>query len=142
MRQLLIPVSKPNGQEIMADTAMYRGTLNDARAMSRKNRRAGKWPELDTLVYKLYLALDTLGHRRMAITTALLQEDETLIAVRLDVADVSASHGWLRGFFKRRDICSVAMHEQAGDANLSLAASATQEIGRKLESYRLERKVT
>eukprot|EP00170_Pyropia_yezoensis_P005118 contig_20941_g5132 len=95
----------------------------------------GKWPELDALVYAWYLAIHALGHRRMPITTALLQEGATMIAGRLGVAGFSASHGWVRGFLKRCDICNVALHGQAVVVNLALAASAMQDLRRALEAY-------
>jgi len=113
---------------------------NDARMMRRNNRKAGKWPELDAVVYDWYLAIYTLGHSRFPKTTALLQEGATMIAGRLDITQFSASHGWVRGFLKRFDICNVAMHGQAGEANLALAATTMRNIRRKLEDYPPDRK--
>eukprot|EP00170_Pyropia_yezoensis_P002565 contig_10773_g2569 len=62
-----------------------------------------------------------------------------MIAARQGIAGFSASHGWVRGFLKRFDICNVAMHGQAGEVNLALAASAMQDIRRALEAYPPER---
>lgn len=55
LRQLPIPVSRRNAQKIMADAAIYRSVPDDAQTLGRGNRRAGKWPELDALVYEWYL---------------------------------------------------------------------------------------
>ena len=135
LQQLPVPVSKRNAQKIMADAAVYRAMPSDARTMRRNNRREGKWPELDAVVYAWYLAIYALGHRRIPTTTALLQEGATMIAGRLGITQFSASHGWVRGFLKRFDICNVAMHGQAGEANLALAATTMEKIRRKLEAY-------
>lgn len=109
------------------------------RTLERSNRRTGKWPELDALLYAWYLEIYALGHRRIPITTALLQEGATVITGRLGVAEFSASHGWVRGFLKRFDICNAAMYGQAGEVNLALAASAMQDIRRAGEAYPPER---
>jgi len=135
LQQLPVPVSKRNAQKIMADAAVYRAMPNDARTMRRSNRRAGKWPELHGVVYEWYLAIYALGHRRIPITTALLQEGATMIAGRLGITQFSASHGWVRGFLKRFDKCNVAMHGQAGEANLALAATTMEKIRRKLKAH-------
>jgi len=81
----------------------------------------------------------TLGHRRIPITTALLQEAATMIASRLGITEGSASHGCVRGFLKRFDICNVALHGHAAEVNLALAAAAMKGIRRKLEAYPLDR---
>lgn len=62
-----------------------------------------------------------------------------MIAACRGITGFSASHGWVRGFLKRFDICNVAMHGQAGEVNLALAASAMQDIHRALEAYPPER---
>jgi len=124
LRQLPVPVNKRNAKKIMAEAAVYRTMPDDARTLYRNKHREGKWPELNALVCKWYLAFYALGHRRKPITTALLQEAATMTAGRLDTTGVSAIHGWIRGFLKRFDICNVAMHGQAGAVNL-VAAAAT-----------------
>jgi len=134
-RQLPVPVTKRNAKKIMTEAAVYRAMPDNARTLRRNNRRDGKWPKLDALVYKWYLAVYALGHRRIPITTALLQEAATMIAGRLDITGFSASHGWIRGFLKRLDICNVAMHGQAGAVNLVAAAAAVEEIRRRLEAF-------
>ena len=58
-----------------------------------------------------------------------------MIAARLSITGFTASHGYVRGFLKRYDICNITMHGQAGGANLAEAAAAVEDIRRKLESY-------
>jgi len=135
LRQLPVPVTKRNAEKTMKDAAIYPAMPNDARTLSRNIRRAAKWPELNALVYEWYLAIYVLGHRRIPITTALLQEAATMIASRLGITEFSESHGWVRGFLKRFDICNVALHGHAAEVNLALAASAMEDIRRKLEAY-------
>jgi len=48
----VVPVSMRDAQKITAHAAVYREMPNDARTMRRNNRRVGKWPELDTVVYE------------------------------------------------------------------------------------------
>jgi len=81
------------------------------------------------------IAVYALGHRQIPITTALLHEAVTMIAGRLDITGFSASHGWIRGFLKRFDICNVTMHGQAGAVNLMAAAAAVEEIRLRLEAF-------
>jgi len=133
LQQLPVPVSKRNAQKMMEDAAVYRAIPNDARTMWRNNRRGGKWPVLDAVVYEWYLAIYALGHRRIPINTALLQEGATLIAGRLGITQFSASHGWVRGFLKRFDTCNLAVHGQAREANLPLAATTMEKMRHKLE---------
>jgi len=135
LRQLPVPVTKRIAEKIMKDAAIYRAMPNDARTLSRNNRRAAKWPELDALVYEWYLAVYALGHRRIPITTALLQEAENTIAGRLGITEFSASQGWVRGFLKRFDICNVALHGHAAEVILALATAAMEGIRRMLEAY-------
>jgi len=135
LRQLPVPVNKRNAKKIMAEAAVYRTMPDDARTLYRNKHREGKWPELDALVCKWYLAFYALGHRRKPITTALLQEAATMTAGRIDITGVSAIHGWKRGFLKRFDICNVAMHGQAGAVNLVAAATTVEEIWRRLEAF-------
>lgn len=78
LRQLPIPVTRRNNQQIMSDAAIYRDKPDDARTLDRSNRRMGKWPGLDALVYAWYLATYALGHRRIPITTALLQAERPM----------------------------------------------------------------
>jgi len=52
LQQLPVPVSMRDAQKITAHAAVYREMPNDARTMRRNNRRVGKWPELDTVVYE------------------------------------------------------------------------------------------
>lgn len=139
LRQLPIPVSRRNAQKIMGEAAIYRSMPDDSQTLGRSSRRAGKWPELDALVDEWYLAIYALGHRRIPITTALLQEGATMIAAQRGITGFSASHGWVQGFLKRLDICNVATHGQAGEVNLALAASAMQDIRHALETYPPER---
>jgi len=42
LRQLPVPVTKRNAQKSMKDAAIYRAMPNDARTLSRNNRRAAK----------------------------------------------------------------------------------------------------
>ena len=58
-----------------------------------------------------------------------------MIAARLSINGFAASNGYVRGFLKRYDICNVAMHGQAGAANLVAAAAAVEDIRRRLEAY-------
>lgn len=69
------------------------------------------------------------------MTTALLQEAACIIAARLGVTGFTASHGYTRGFLARNDECNVAMHGEAGAANLAAAASAVEKIRLNLEGY-------
>lgn len=94
---------------------------------------------LDAMLYKWYIALYSLGHRRIPITTAMLQEAATMIAERLSITDFAASYGFVGGFLARHDICNVAMHGQAGAVNLAKAAAAVADIRRKLEGYTPDR---
>jgi len=58
-----------------------------------------------------------------------------MIAAQLSIVGFTASHGYVRGFLKRHDICNIAMHGQAGDANLAAAAAAVEKIRRRLDAY-------
>jgi len=62
LRQLPAPVTKRNAKKIMTEAAVYRAMPDDARTLRRNNCREGKWPKLDALVYKWYLAVNALGH--------------------------------------------------------------------------------
>jgi len=135
LRQLPIPVNKNAGRRIMQSAAQYRAMPIDPRTLARTSSREGKWPELDALLYKWYLSVYSLGHRRIPITTALLQKAACMIADQLSIVGFKASHGYVRGFLKRRDICNIVMHGQAGDANLAAAAAGVQKILRRLDAY-------
>lgn len=123
-----------NAQQFMADPAIYRGVPDDVHKLGRSNRRTCKCPELDALVYECYLAIFALDHRIIPNATALLQEVATMIAGRQGIAGFSTSHGWVRGFLKRFAVCNFAMHGQAGEVNLAVAASAMQGIHRALDA--------
>jgi len=58
-----------------------------------------------------------------------------MIAAQLSIVGFKASHGYVRGFLERHDICNIAMHEQAGDANLAAAAAGGEKIRRRLDAY-------
>jgi len=58
-----------------------------------------------------------------------------MIAGRLSITSFRASHGYIRGFLKPYDICNIAVHGQAGGANIAEAAAAVEDIRRKLESF-------
>jgi len=103
--------------------------------LARTTCREGKWPELDARLYKWYLAVYSLGHCRIPITTALLKEAASMIAARLSINGFAASNGYVRGVLKRYDICNVVMHELAVAANLVAAAAAVEDIRRRLEAY-------
>jgi len=60
--------------------------------------RKGKWPELDELLQKWYLAVYSLGPRWIPITSALLKEAACMIAGRLSIVGFAASNGYVRGF--------------------------------------------
>jgi len=74
---------------------------SDAHMLARTNCRQGKWPELDASLYKWYLAIYSPGHRRIPITTAVLQEAACMLAGRLSITGFTASHGHIRGFSKQ-----------------------------------------
>jgi len=112
---------------------------NDPHTLARTTCREGKWPELDVRLYTWYLAVYSLGHRRIPITTALLKEAASMIAARLSINGFADCNGYVRGFLKRYDICNVAMHGQAGAANLVAAAAAVEAIRRRLEAYPRDR---
>jgi len=101
LRQLPIPITKDTGRRIMRSAAKYRAMPNDAHMLARTNCRQGKWPQLDASLYKWYLAIYSLGHRRIPITTAVLQKAACMIAGRLSITGFTASHGYIRGFSKR-----------------------------------------
>jgi len=135
LRQLPIPITKDTGRRIMQSAAQYRVMANAPHTLVRMNCREGKSPELDALLYKLYLAVYSLGHRRIPITTALREEAACMKAGRLSIVGFAASNGYVRGFVKRYGICNVAMHGQAGATNLAAAAAAVEHIRRQLEAY-------
>jgi len=83
LRQLPIAITKDTGRSIMRSAAKHLAMPNDAHTLARTNCRQGKWPELDASLYKWYLAVYSLGHRRIPITTALLQEAACMISGRL-----------------------------------------------------------
>lgn len=139
LQQLSSPVSMNTAVSIMRSADHIRALPSDPRTMARVNRRGSKWPMLDAMLYKWYIALYSLGHRRIPITTAMLQEAATMIAERLSIGNFAASHGFVRGFLARHDICNVAMHGQAGAVNLAKAAAAVEEVRRKLEGYNPDR---
>jgi len=58
-----------------------------------------------------------------------------MIADQLSIVGFKASHGYVRGFLKRHDICNIVMHGQAGDANLAAAAAGVEKIRRRLDAY-------
>ena len=109
LRQLPILITKNMGRRIMRSAAKYRAMPNDAHTLARTNCRQGKWPELDSSLYKWYLAVYSLGHRRFPITSAFLQEAACMISKRLSITAFTASHGYIRGFLKRHDSCNTAM---------------------------------
>ena len=78
----------------MAEAALYRAMPNDARMMRRSNRRSRKWPELYARVHELYLAIYALGHRRIPISTALLQEGAKMFE-RLPLDHPDIGQQWL-----------------------------------------------
>jgi len=110
LRQMPIPITKDSRRRIMQSAAQYRAMPNIPHTLVRMNCREGKWPELDEFLYKRYLAVYSLGHRRIPITTALLKEAACMIAGRLSTVGFSASNGYVRCLLKRCDICNVAMH--------------------------------
>ena len=57
-----------------------------------------------------------------------------MIAARLSITGFTASHGYVRGFLKRYDICNIAMHGQAGGTILAEAAAAVEYLRRKFVS--------
>ena len=135
LRQLPMPITQDTGRRIMQSAAQYRAMSNDPHTLARTTCRDGKWPELDARLYKWYLAVYSLGHRRIPITTALLKEAASMIAARLSIDGFAARNGYVRGFLKRYDIYNVAMHGQAGAANLVAAAATVEDIRRRLEAY-------
>jgi len=135
MRQLLIPITKATGRRIMQSAAQYRAMPNAPHKFVRTNCREGKWPELDELLYKLYLYAYSLDHRRIPITTTLVKEAACKISGRLSIVGFAASNGYVHSFLKRYDILNVAMHGQAGATNLAAAAAAVKSIWRQLEAY-------
>jgi len=62
-------------------------------------------------------------------------EAACMIAGRLSITSFTASHGYIRGFLKPYDICNIAVHGQAGGANIAEAAAAVEDTRRKLESF-------
>jgi len=139
LRQLAHPVNKNAGRRIMQSAAQYRAMPNDPQTLARTNCRDGKLPELDALLYKWYWDFYSLGHRRIPITTAFLQEAAGMLAAQLSIVGSTASHGYVRGFLKRHNICNISMHGQAGDVNLAAAAAAVEKIRRRLDAYRPDR---
>jgi len=103
------------------------------------NCREGKSPEIIALLYKWYLAVYSLCHRRIPITTALREEAACMKAGRLSIVGFAANNGYVRGFLKRYVICNLAMHGQAGATNLAAAAAAVEHIRRQLEAYPQDR---
>jgi len=135
LRQCPMPITKDTGRRIIQASAQKRTMSNDPHTCARTTCREGKWPELDAGLYKWYLAVYSLVHRGIPITTALLEEVASMTAARLSINGFSASNGYVRGSSKRYDICNVAMHGQAGAANLVAAAAAVEDIRRRLEAY-------
>jgi len=95
------PITKDSGRRIMQSAAQYRALSNDPHTMARTTCREGKRPELDSRLYKWYLAVYSLGHRRIPITTALMKQAASMISARLSINGFAASNGCLRGFLKR-----------------------------------------
>jgi len=135
LQQLPVPVSKTTGLAIMARAAIYRQMPDDPSSLERVNTRGSKWPELDKKLYEWYLAVYSLGHRRIPITTAVLQEAALMIAAQLSIGDFTASHGFVRGFLRRHQICNVALHGEAGAVNQAAAAAAIAKIRSQLEGF-------
>jgi len=67
---------------------------NDPHTLARTTCREGKWPELDARLYKWYLAVYSLGLRRIPITTALLKKAASMIAARLSINGFAASNAF------------------------------------------------
>lgn len=132
-----VPVTRDTARHIMRSAERYRDLPNDPSVLGRVNYRGPKWPELDTLLFQWYLALYSFGHRRIPITTALLQKAAAMIAAKLGIAGFSASNGFVRGFLARHNICNLSMHGQAGSVNVAEAAAAVDAIRRQLEGFEL-----
>jgi len=95
LRQLAIPITKDPGLRMMRSVAKDRALPSDAHTLARTSCWQGKWPELDTSLYQWYIAVYSLGHRRIPITTALLQEVACMNTGRLSVTGSTASHGYI-----------------------------------------------
>jgi len=85
----------------MQSAAQYRAMSDDPHTLARTTCREGKRPELDAMLYKWYLAVYSLGHRCIPITTALIKQAASMIAARLSINGFAASNGYVRGFLKR-----------------------------------------
>jgi len=81
------------GRQNMQFAAQYRAMSNDPHTLARTTCREGKWPEHHARLYKCYLAVYSLGHLRIPITTALLTEAASVISARLSINNFSASNG-------------------------------------------------
>ena len=139
VRQLPIPITKDMGRRIMRSSAKYGAMPNDSNTLARINCREGKWPEIDALLYQWYFAVYSLGHRRIPITTALVQEAAYMIAARRSIFGFTASNGYVRGVLKRYDLCNISLHGKAGATNLAAVTAAVEDIRRQLESYPCDR---